>query len=354
MKRLIWSLVTVAVLLFVWYLFADRMTPFTSNARVQAIVVPIVARVSGLVTGVAVSNNQFIEAGDVLAQIDQQPYLIAIDKAEAALETAKRDLGVQSADVENAQARLRQAESSYQNVQVQSERVFELERKGFMAIAKADAVRTQLKVASDEIQAARSDLDRTLARFGEDQTANPVLQSAVAQLNKALLDFEWTTLTAPSFGAVIDLQTDEGSYAKAGNAVMTFVSAEDIWVEAYLKENNLGRITEGNPVEISLDLYPGRIIDGVVASVGRAAQAGTETTAGQLPLVQNSTKWLRDPQRFPVVIYIPGYERGNLADDIEFVVNGQADIIVYTGENWLMNRLGELYIRLVSVFSYAY
>jgi multidrug resistance efflux pump len=78
----------LALLLFVWYLFADRMTPYTSNARVKAIVIDVVPQVSGSVSALAVSNAQLVEAGDLLARIDQRPFVLEVEKARSALQSA--------------------------------------------------------------------------------------------------------------------------------------------------------------------------------------------------------------------------------------------------------------------------
>jgi multidrug resistance efflux pump len=152
---------------------------------------------------------------------------------------------------------------------------------------------------------------------------------------------------------VVDLQVTGGTYAKAGQSLMTFISFEDVWVEAYLTENNIARISVGDPVEITLDLYPGRIFDGVVSSFSIGASVGVQM-AGDLPKPPEVDGWMRDPQRFPVRIRMQGYEIGSDTADVRRMLNGQADVIVYTGDSWLLNTLGAGWIRLMSWLSYAY
>ena len=153
---------------------------------------------------------------------------------------------------------------------------------------------------------------------------------------------------------IVDLNIDEGTYAQAGQPLLTFISGEDVWVEAYLTENNLGLVSVGDHVEVVLDIHPGRILEGMVASFGGAAASGRRRKAGELPSPPSVSGWMRDPQRFPLRIRLTGYEAGNENDDVRFQQNGQADVIVYTGENWLMNSLGAAWIRLAGWLSYAY
>ena len=114
-----------------------------------------------------------------------------------------------------------------------------------------------------------------------------------------------------------------------------------------------GEVVVGDPVEVVLDAHPGRVIEGRVQSFTGAASLGNPTRDG-LPRPPTASGWLRDPQRFPIRIVLPGYEAGNPDDDLRLFLNGQADVIVYTGNNTVMNAIGAAYIRTVAWLSYAY
>lgn len=341
-------------LVFAWYLVADRVTPFTSNARVKAIVTPVTPQVSGPVTEVPASNAVLVEAGSVLARIDSRPFEIARARAQADLEAATQSVGASSAEVERAQAQLVRARADFENAQLQTGRVFELEAKGLVAVARADDARTALSDAEASVEVARADLERARQNLGQDGADNPRIRAALADLAKAELDLSYTELVAPAYGAVVGLSIGEGVQATAGQPLMTFVDARDVWIEAYLTENNIGRMSLGDRVDVVLDMHPGRILSGEVQSITAAAATGGKTTSEGLPVADGSSGWLRDPQRFPVWIVLPDYRHGDTEDDVLFAVNGQADVIVYTGENTVMNALGAAYIRIVSWLSYAY
>ena len=110
-KGLKWVLLLI-LLSLAWYLLADRFTPYTQQARVGAFVIPVASEVAGRVTRVNVRNNQDVKAGDVLFEVDPQPYQIAVDRARADLESTRRQIGASTAGIESAQASLRAAQAN--------------------------------------------------------------------------------------------------------------------------------------------------------------------------------------------------------------------------------------------------
>lgn len=342
----------LAALIFGWYLVADRITPYTSNVRVKAMIIDIVPEVSGRVAAVAVSNGQVVERGDLLARIDPRPFQLKVDRARAALDLATQSVGAGSSAVEVAAANLASARVNLQNVEAQTARTLDLESRGVVSSARGDNARATLEAAQSAVVAAEADLERARRELGVEGADNPQIREAVAALGEAELALEWAELRAPARGVVVDLDVTQGVFARAGSPLLTFVSFEEVWVEAYMKENNIANIDIGDPAEISLDLYPGRIFNGVVASISFAASDGTR--GGSLPSAPRVDGWMRDPQRFPVRIAMAGYEVGSEAVDIRRMVNGQADVVVYTGENRFLNALAAAWMRLMSVISYGY
>ncbi len=353
MRKFSLVVLALAALWFVWYLVGDRVTPYTSGARVQAFIVPIVPQVSGYVTKVNAANNGVVKQGDLLVEIDQKSYKIAVEKAEADLELAGQTTGAQTASVDSAEARLVEAEAKLANAEAQGKRTFELEKQGFATGRKSDSARAQIAEGKARVEKAKADLEAAISTAGQEGYNSANLRAARTALATAKLNLTYTLLKAPTNGAVIDLKTAEGTYAKAGQALMTFISFENVWLEAYFKENNLGNMKVGDPVELAFDVAPGKVIKGKVASFGFGASAGKDDAAGNLPSVENASGWIRDPQRFPVLISIDGYGDGKVGK-LRIRANSQASVIVYTGDGWFWNALGRLWIRTVSYLSYAY
>ena len=167
-------------------------------------------------------------------------------------------------------------------------------------------------------------------------------------MDRARLDLQFTTLRAPSRGAIESFTLDIGQFAAAGQPLATFVSTHDVWLQADMRENNISNIKLGDPVEFALDIAPGQIFIGTVSSIGYGVSGRFSSSPGQLPTIGGSTGWLREPQRFPVIVRFPGDEAVGLLR-----AGGQADVIVYTGNHFILATIGKLRIRLSSLLSYV-
>jgi len=350
-KWTLWILL-VCVVLLAWHLVSDRITPYTTQARVKAYVVPVVPQVAGLVTAVNVSNNQRVSKDEVLLEIDDTRYRLAWEGAQAELETAGQDVGAGTAGVQTAEANLATAMAELQRAEKSHDRVQRIydEDPGAVSKTERDFTEAALLKARSRVSAAEAELERAKQDLGQAGSNNPLLRAAVAALEQARFDLDNTRVRAPTGGLVTDLRIDEGFYAQPGQPLMTFISIHDVWIEAYYRENNLGRIKPGDPVEIALDIQPGKVFPGKVASLSAGVDT-QESNLGELADVEDSRGWLRDAQRFPVII--------EFDESLKDVVLGrrvgsQADVIVYTGDNVVLNSIGWFWVRISSLFSYAY
>ncbi len=338
-----------SALVFIWYIVADRHAPWSDQARVQTYVIPIVPQVSGRVTEVMVKQDQIVSPGDILFKIDPSDYELAVENAEAALELAGQEIGAGMASVVTAQAQLVVAETNVEHVNAQSARVFEMEEKNVLSHSDGDKARAAIKQSKAQVISAEANLDKAKQALGKEGNDNPRIRAAMAQLKKAQLDLSRTVVLAPSFGGITNLQIDTGFYAKAGAASMTFIEGNNAWVQVNLRENNLANLAIGNSVEIALDVNPGAIYQGKISSIGFAVDTSSTSAVGGLATVESKTGWLRDAQRFPVMItFDDDSTKGKRR------LGGQADVQIYTGDNWFVNSLGWLWIRVLSILSYVY
>jgi multidrug resistance efflux pump len=349
-----WTLIVsgVILLLICWYLFADRHTPFTSQARIKAYVVPIAPQVSARVVDVRIGNNELVEADQELVIIDPSSYQLAVDAAEASLADAQQQLGAATAAVESARAGVAAAQARLTKAAQDAtrlERIFEQD-PGAISERRVQSARASLTEAKAGLRQAEANLEQALQQQGQAGDNNSRILSARASLASAKLDLERTVVRAPARGLVTDLAVDRGNYAQTGQPLMTFIAIEELWIQADMTENNLGHVNTGDEVAFVLDVQPGRVFTGEVRSVGYGVAADNDTL-GALPTISNDPNWLRDAQRFPVVI---DFDPGTLAQPLGLRVGSQVSVIVYTGDGFLLNLLGSLYIRLVSLLSYAY
>ena len=174
------------------------------------------------------------------------------------------------------------------------------------------------------------------------------MQAQVA-IADAELNISRALVRAPEDGLVTNVRVDRGNFAGSGQAQMTFVAIDNIWVQADFTENNLGHVKPGDEVQILFDVVPGRVFEGTVRGTGFGVQVDT-APLGQLPTIENDKNWLRESQRFPVLVDFDREEVGTLG----LRVGSQASVTVYTGDHNLLNALGRLRMRVASYLSYAY
>lgn len=350
-----WTLVILAscVLLLAWHLRADRTTPYTSQARLHALVVPIAPEASGTITEVMVSNNQPVSSGQVLFQLDRSRYELAVQAAEASLEAARQAVGAAQANVTAARAGVQTALANEDRSRDDFERMRRIreEDPGAISERRLESAEAALKVSSGQVASARAALERALEDLGQEGERNSRILQARASLEQARIDLENTTVRAPDDGVVTGMRLDVGAFVAAGHAQMTFIATHRAWVQADFTENNLGHIVAGDAVDLVFDALPGRVFRGRVREVAFGVDVNT-APLGSLPNIRNDRQWLRDAQRFPVLVDLDPpldpSERRLLK------VGSQVSAIVYTEGHGIMNALGWLQIRLASLLTYAY
>jgi multidrug resistance efflux pump len=345
-----WTLIILAIIVavFLYSVIADRMTPYTSQAIVQAFVLRVAPEVSGRVLEIGVIDNQKVKAGELLFRIDPEPYQIALKQAEANVDSAGQNIGANTAGVTSAEERLVEAKANRDNSVEQANRILQLVEKGVYAEARADKAKAEIEAAEANVREAEAELKRAKEQLGPQGADNPELRAALAAVEKAKLDLERTTVVAPSDGVVTNLQLTLGQYVGVGQAVLTFIDARDIWFSANFRENSLESIKPEAPAEIVLDVFPGRVFDGKVESVGWGVSQGSVDPTTGLPKISAPIGLTRAPQRFAVRVnldqedYLPGMRLGS-----------QANIIVYATGNWITNAIGAFWIRLVALLTYV-
>jgi multidrug resistance efflux pump len=348
-RRITLIVLAVVAVLFAWHIVADRATPYTDLGKVDGYVVPIAPQVSGYVTEVPVVLNQVVEEGGLLLKINPLPFELAVNSARAQLELSGQQVRAQTSAIESAAGRVGVAMAQLDRAQRYFDRVEAIAAQNPGALSQADRDRatTQLAQAEAGVISAEAELDKARETLGVEGQDNPAIRAAAAALAQAEFNLEQTEIHAPRRGSVGDLQLAEGHFAVAGQPLATFISAQDVWVRADMRENNLGRIEIGHRAEVALDVAPGRIFRGHVASVSAGVDTG-QGARGGLTTAETTQGWLRDPQRFPVIIRFEGDEARGLLR-----AGGQASVIVYVGSNPLLNFVGRFRIRLTTLLSYV-
>jgi multidrug resistance efflux pump len=342
----------VAVVLMVWYLISDRITPYTTQAKIHALVVPIAAQVSGNVTEILVDDNQLVEAGDVLFQLDRTQYQLAVETAQADLQAARQATGASSAGVDVAEAGVVSADAGLLRAKQDAERMRRIKNEdpGAISERRIQSAEASFAVAEGQLLAAQASVEKARQDLGESGDNNARILQAQAALEQAEVNLQHTTVVAPDRGLVTNVRVDRGNFASIGAPQMTFVATHNIWVQAEFTENNLGNIRPRDTIEVAFDALPGEVFSGKVRGIGFGV-AIDDTPLGSLPTIENDRQFLRDEQRFAVIIDFNVADRDHVRN---LRVGAQASVIVYTGDNWLFNLLGHVHMRVASFLSYAY
>lgn len=277
----------------------------TDNAYVHADTVSIAPEISGRLVGIDVATNQPVAAGQVLFRIDDRAPRYALEQAEADMRQAAFDfLGIKASLVEQ-QATLDQSRTTQDYRQKDFDRIAALAKNGNASQSSLDDARQALDVARSSVAVAQSQIGVTLAKLGGEAglalEQYPPYRQAQARRDQAQLDLDHTQVKAPFPG--IAAQADAvlpGAYVTSGSPVMSLVRTDKVWIDANLNETDLTNVKVGQPVEVTVDTYPGVTWEGKVESLSPAS--GAEFSL--LPPQNSSGNWVKVTQRIPVRIVV--------------------------------------------------
>ncbi len=348
-KKLSYIILILTGLLFIWYIASDRITPNTDQARVKGLVLSVAPMVNGYVTQVNVELHSEVKKGDTLFIIDRKPYEIAVAIAETNLEKVSQSINAGVSSIKAATARLSKAKVNLDRSTKNWERTQRVIAQNEGALSQRDEERSEASYlnAIEEVSAAQAGVEKELAALGPTDANNPDAKAVVNQLEKAEWELAHTIIVAPSDGVIESFNVEVGYFAGAGRAMVSLVSNNALWIQANLKENNLSNINIGNEVDVIFDIKPGKVYQGKVESIAYGVSTD-QTNAGDLPRITTAQGWLRDPQRFPVIIKM---ENPEIMQQLR--QGSQAEIVVYTGNNWLLNFLASARITIMSKLSYV-
>ena len=246
-------IVILAVIVAVWMWNHYERSPWTRDGRVRADVVRVTPDIGGLVTSVAVRDNQQVKAGDLLFVIDTPRYALALEQAEAQIASAQATLG---------QAR----------------------REATRDLALGDLV-------------AKESHEQNVARVA---TAQAALAEARSARDAAALNLKRTQVRASVNGVVTNLDLHPGDYLGAGTQAMALIDSDSLRVEGYFEETKLPLVCIGAPVTVRL-MGEKQDLHGKVESIAYGINDSTRSDSGNLlPTVEPTFSWVRLAQRIPV------------------------------------------------------
>jgi membrane fusion protein (multidrug efflux system) len=293
--------VLVVAGLGVYFYLAGGRFESTDDAYVKTARVSISANVPGRVIELAVHDNQRVKAGDLLYKLDDAPFLIAVQEAEAQLATTRLQLNTLKANYRQRQAELSSAQDTVAFQKRELDRQQRLVGAGIASQAQVDRASHAYDEAKSRIAGVTQESGAVVAQLGGnislDPDQHPAVKQAQATLDRARLNLSYTTIRAPADGVVTkveDLQV--GSYVNASVPVFALVSTHDLWLEANFKEDQLAHMRVGQDADVKVDSYPDKVFKGKVVSVS----PGTGSQFSVLPAENATGNWVKVVQRLPV------------------------------------------------------
>jgi membrane fusion protein (multidrug efflux system) len=295
----------------------------TDDAYVRADSMTLSTDVSGIVASIPVHEGQAVTKGEVLFTLDPRKFQIALDTAGADLAQVKLNVESMKADY---QAALRDTDARRQQVnsdQATFDRYASLVKEHAVTQQQTDDARYKLAADQQAVRASESQARATLAKLaGNPDIAvedTPAFKQARARLAEAEREMNHSIVHAPYDGIVTQVSKLQiGMYLGASTAAFGLVSTDHVWVEAEPKETQLTNARNGDPVDVTFDIYPGRTWHGTVQSVAPA----TDQNFSLLPAENSSGNWVKVVQRIPVRVLLdmkPGDPplRAGMSADIE-------------------------------------
>ncbi len=349
------AVVLVAIMLVIWKYEVYVTNPWTRDGQVRANVIQVAPRVSGPIVKLPIKDNQLVNAGDLLFEIDPRTYQAALDQAAAKLDETRDQLSDLEAQVKAAEAAVDQAksrvpqaqslvasaEATLDKTQKDFQRAKDLVAKGDVAkrtfdetkasydvaqadLAKAQAQQIQANAALLQVQAELAQAKAALGAPGED---NAQLRAAKAALETAKLNLEFTRMKASVDGYVTNLNLRLGSQAVANQPALALVDAASFWVHGYFRETMIADVNSGDRAIVTLMTYPDRPLEGRVDSIGWGiSQSDGSTGYDLLPTVSPTFQWIRLAQRIPVRVHLEKVPEG-----VDLRVGATASVLVMTG-----------------------
>ena len=326
---ILFAVVAVAAVIYGgWWVLVGSRYVSTDDAYVDAEVAQVTPLVPGPVKEVRVVDTQPVKQGDVLVVLDPSDAEIAVAQAQAELSQAERrvrqyfatddalsaQVAARATDIAHARAELAQAQANLDKAQVDYERRAKLQGTGAVSgdeltaaettldTARASAVAAQAALAQAEAneKAAVGQREANTALIKDTQVeTNPEVLNAKAKLDQAKLDLSRTVLRAPFDGVVSKRQVQVGQRVQVGAQLMTIVPVGQVYVDANFKEVQLSKVSPGQPVELTSDLYGKR-----VKYHGRVAgfSGGTGAAFALIPAQNATGNWIKVVQRLPARI----------------------------------------------------
>jgi len=323
MRNLLIVLALIGLGSAAWYgyeRYLHETQPFKLYGNVDIREVNLGFRVPGKIARILHDEGDFVHAGDLLAEIDDEPYRWQVEQAKANLALLEADYRLRKAgyrheEITQARATVAERQATVQTSERLYQRYKGLLQDNAISQQEYDSAQSGNEEAHQRLKAAQANLDQLLAgyRVEEVDRAKAQVEQAQASLAAAELSLADTHLTAPSDGTILTRAVEPGAIVQAGATVLALSLDRPVWVRAYVREPDLGKVPPGTKVELYSDSRPDHRYHGQVGFVSPRAEftpKSVETPELRTSLVYRLRIVVEDPdsslrQGMPVTVVLP-------------------------------------------------
>ncbi len=303
LRTVLLVLVPLAAVAVGVYLYAESGRYVTTeNAYIKSNIVAVSAGVSGRVEWVGVDDHALVRKGQVLFRLDQQPFRLALDRAEAELELVRTQVEELRAEYHEAVAAVAAEEERVEFLTRQLARQKTLKERRLASEQAYDVAAHDLSFSRRQVRVLRQRVRGVRQGLGGDPgieaEAHPSFLRVRTERDRAAMALADTWVEAPVDGVVSNMKLQAGEYVEEGRAVFTIIESGKVWVEANLKETQLTHVLEGQSASITADAYPGVEWPATVGAIAPAT--GAEFSV--LPPQNATGNWVKVVQRIPVLL----------------------------------------------------
>ena len=287
-----------------WYVTGGQVMS-SDDAYVEADKVGVATDVSGIVKDVDVTENQHVDSGQVLYHLDDLPFRIALNRADAQIGMVRDALNSLKANYRDMQTQITQARNEIDYYATEFRRQQDLLSAHVASQQTFDTARRNLQSAQQKLASLGQQLAAIGANLDGDPDGpvekNPRYLDALAQRDEAARQLAHTVVRASFAGIVTNVPSiAPGKYLPASTTAFFLVAADHVWVNADPKETELTYVHPGQPVTVTIDTYPDAEWDGTVASISPAASQ----EFALLPAQNTSGNWVKVVQRIPMRVRV--------------------------------------------------
>jgi membrane fusion protein, multidrug efflux system len=277
----------------------------TDDAYIEADKVGVSTDVSGIVQEIDVTENQHVEAGQALYRLDDLPFRLALQRAEAQVGIVRDELNALKANYGDMQAQIKQAQYDIDYYDRDFRRQQNLVSRGVVSEANFDTSHRNLQNAQQKLASLNQQLAAIAANLNGDPNIpiekHPRYIDAVAQRDEAARQLAHSSVKAPFDGIVTNVPSiAPGKYLQASTTAFYLVASDHVWVDANPKETELTYVHPGQPVTLTVDTYPDAQWSGTVESISPAAAQ----EFALLPAQNTSGNWVKIVQRVPTRVRV--------------------------------------------------